>query len=463
VAGRVSRLDDFGPEIIAELRSGKTVASDDIARDPRTAPHADAYASVGVRSFLTVPLVKSGRLNTVLILHQQEPSRWSELDLQRTQDTAERTWSSIDAARAQAALRAERDRTRYVLDSMVEGFAMLDPDCTLLQINAEGLRIARLTLAQAIGRKASDLWPEAAWSALGNLYREVKSTGQAGSLEYERKLPDGRVSWLEVRVYPALGGGVAIFYRDINKRKQAEQRLKEADRRKDEFVATLAHELRNPIAPIAAAAEILSLPGLKAADVKHAGEVISRQVGHMSGLVNDLLDISRITSGVVDLHPSQLDINDIVPEATEQAAPLIKSHAHRLEVHLADEPARVWGDRHRLVQVLANLLNNAAKYTPRGGNIVVQVNAETDYVALVVRDNGIGMPADLVKTAFELFAQAERTPDRTEGGLGIGLALVKGIVELHGGTVTAHSAGLGQGSEFRVLLPRLVMRTTRAG
>jgi signal transduction histidine kinase len=458
VAGRVSRLDDFGPEIIAALRSGSAVAVDDVANDTRTAPHADAYASVGVRSFLAVPLVKSGRLDIVLILHLQDPFHWKEIDLQRARDTAERTWSAVEAAQAQAALRAERDRNRYVLDSMGEGFALVGPDCTLLQINAEGLRLGRLSRSQTIGRKAGEIWPSAAATALGDLYRQVKATGQAGSLEYKRSLPDARPSWIEVRAYPALGGGMAIFYRDIDQRKKAEEKLKLADRRKDEFVAKLAHELRNPIAPIAAAAGVLSLPGLRPEDVQRAGDIISRQVGYMTGLVNELLDIARITSGVVDLHPSDLDINEIVPEAVEQAEPLIKSHAHQLEIQLASESPRVWGDRQRLVQVLANLLNNSAKYTPTGGNIVLQVRAEEDYVVISVRDNGIGMPPELVETAFELFAQAQRTPDRTEGGLGIGLALVKGIVELHGGTVTAQSEGPGTGSEFRALLPRLPRR-----
>jgi signal transduction histidine kinase len=335
---------------------------------------------------------------------------------------------------------------------------VLGPDCTLLQMNAEGLRIGRLSRAQTIGRKASEVWPKAAATALGELYRQVKKTGQAGSLEYKLTLPDGRPSWIEVRAYPALGGGMAIFYRDIEQRKKAEEKLKVADRRKDEFVAKLAHELRNPIAPIASAAGVLSLPGLRPADVQRAGEIISRQVGHMTGLVNELLDIARITSGVVDLHPSDLDINEIVPEAVEQAEPLIKSHAHHLEVQLAAGSPRVWGDHQRLVQVLANLLNNAAKYTPTGGNIVLKVSAEEDYVLICVGDNGIGMPPEVVETAFELFAQAQRTPDRSEGGLGIGLALVKGIVELHGGTVTAHSDGPGRGSEFRVLLPQLAKR-----
>ena len=458
VAGRVSRVDDFGPEIIAALRLGTAVAVDDIAQDARTAPHAGAYASVGVRSFITVPLVKSGRLDIVLILHRQDPFHWTESDLQRARDTAERTWSAVEAAQAQAALRAERDRNRYILDSMGEGFAVLGPDCTLLQMNAEGLRIGRLSRAQTIGRKASEIWPKAAATALGGLYRQVKTTGQAGSLEYKLTLPDGRPSWIEVRAYPALGGGMAIFYRDIEQRKKAEEKLKVADRRKDEFVAKLAHELRNPIAPIASAAGVLSLPGLRPADVQRAGEIISRQVGHMTGLVNELLDIARITSGVVDLHPSDLDINEIVPEAVEQAEPLIKSHAHHLEVQLAAGSPRVWGDHQRLVQVVANLLNNAAKYTPTGGKIVLKVSAEEDYVVICVGDNGIGMPPELVETAFELFAQAQRTPDRSEGGLGIGLALVKGIVELHGGTVTAHSDGPGRGSEFRVLLPQLAKR-----
>lgn len=455
VAGRVSSLDDFGPEIIAALRAGQTVAVDDIAEDPRTAPYGDAYARVGVRSFLTVPLVKSGRLSIVLILHQDGPTRWSELDLQRATDMAERTWSAVEAARAQVALRAERDRSQYVLDSMKEGFAILDPEGRLVQMNAEGMRIGRTTPEQALGRTPCDIWPKASESALAALYQQVKGTGQPATLEYRRRSPGEGPAWIEVRAYPALGGGMAVFYRDIDQRKQAEEKLKEADRRKDEFVATLAHELRNPIAPIAAAAEMLSLPGIGAAEVKHTGEIISRQVGHMTDLVNDLLDISRVTSGLVELHQRQLDVNDIVLEAIEQADPLVRSHAHHLAMNLAAEPAPVWGDHLRLVQVVANLLSNAAKYTPRGGDIVVGVDVDEDNVSIDVRDNGIGMPAEVVGSVFELFAQVNRTSDRAQGGLGIGLALVKGLVQLHGGSVSAHSAGIGLGSDFRVVLPRL--------
>jgi PAS domain S-box-containing protein len=456
VAGQVSRPDDFGPEIIAALRAGTTVAVEDIAQDSRTAPHAAAYTSVGVRSFVTVPLVKSDRLTTVLIVHQDAPTRWSELDLQRAGDMAERTWSAVEAARAQAALRAERDLSQYVLDSMQEGFAVLDSEGRLVRLNAEGMRIGRITRQQAIGRQACDIWPNASRTALAALYRHVKGTGQAATLEYRRTSPGDGPAWIEVRAYPALGGGVAVFCRDIDERKRAEDKLKEADRRKDEFVATLAHELRNPIAPIAAAADMLCLAGIGAAEVKRAGEVISRQVGHMTDLVNDLLDISRITSGLVELHQTQLDVNDIVAEAIEQVEPLVKSHAHHLALNLASEPALVWGDHLRLVQVVANLLSNAAKYTPRGGDILVEVDVDEEDVSVTVRDNGIGMPADLVESVFELFAQVKRTSDRREGGLGIGLALVKGLVERHGGRVSAHSAGIGSGSVFRIALPRLL-------
>lgn len=456
VAGKVRRLDEFGAEIIAALRAGTVVTVDDVTKDQRTAPYAEAYARGRIRAFLALPLVKSGRLSIVLMVQQEEPCRWRAVDLQRAQDMAERTWSYVETARAQAALRAERDQSQYVFDSMTEGFAMLDADCRLLQMNAEGLRIGRLSASDVIGRKVWEIWPKLVGSGLGDLYHRVRETGKGGSVEYRRTHGGDEVSWLEVRAYPALNGGLAVFYRDINERKQAEEKLKEADRRKDEFLAMLAHELRNPLAPIAAAAELLSIEGLNLEDVKHTSEVISRQVSHMTSLVNDLLDMSRVTSGLVTLVRAPMDIKSLMAEAIEQVEPLIRARDHHLAVLPAPAPvpALVLGDHKRLVQVLANLLNNAAKYTPPGGNIVLQVEALEGYVGLSVRDNGIGMSPELVESAFELFAQAQRTSDRANGGLGIGLALVRGIVELHGGTVTASSKGVGLGSEFRVLLPR---------
>jgi predicted ATPase/signal transduction histidine kinase len=244
--------------------------------------------------------------------------------------------------------------------------------------------------------------------------------------------------------------------RENSERKRAEDALREADRRKDEFLAMLAHELRNPLAPISAAAHLLRVVSNDDARVQHASETIARQVDHMTGLINDLLDVSRVTSGRVELDTQPVDIEQIVMESVEQVRPLIEARRHRLTLHTLSEAAFVVGDRKRLVQVMANLLNNAAKYTPEGGQIALRMQAEDDRVRLIVADDGIGMAAEMVLQAFELFAQAERTSDRTQGGLGLGLALVKSLVELHKGGVSVHSNGIGAGSEFTVTLPRLI-------
>jgi PAS domain S-box-containing protein len=228
--------------------------------------------------------------------------------------------------------------------------------------------------------------------------------------------------------------------------------LKEQDRRKDEFLAMLAHELRNPLAPIASAAELLKIGTASEERVRRSSEVISRQVKHMTSLVDDLLDISRVTRGLIQLERVPVDVGAILRSAVEQSRPLIEAREHALVITEDPAGARVLGDPNRLVQVLVNLLNNAAKYTPRGGRILLSLEREADKVQLRVQDNGIGIGRELLPQVFDLFTQAERTPDRSQGGLGIGLALVKNVVTLHGGTVTAHSEGAGLGSVFTVTL-----------
>jgi PAS domain S-box-containing protein len=228
--------------------------------------------------------------------------------------------------------------------------------------------------------------------------------------------------------------------------------LKEQDRRKDEFLAMLAHELRNPLAPIASAAELLKIGTASEERVRRSSEVISRQVKHMTSLVDDLLDISRVTRGLIQLERVPVDVGAILRSAVEQSRPLIEAREHALVITQDPAGAQVLGDPNRLVQVLANLLNNAAKYTPRGGRILLALERAGEQVHLRVQDNGIGIGRDLLPQVFDLFTQAERTPDRSQGGLGIGLALVKNVVTLHGGTVTAHSEGAGMGSVFTVTL-----------
>ena len=240
---------------------------------------------------------------------------------------------------------------------------------------------------------------------------------------------------------------------DLDAREEYEEKLREADRRKDDFLAMLAHELRNPLAPISAAADLLKLGKLDAVRVRQTSELIGRQVKHMTSLVDDLLDVSRVTRGLVDLRKAPVDVRDIVRDAVEQVNPLLVSRRHHLTMQLPPGIAVVIGDQKRLVQVMGNLLTNAAKYTPEGGNIFFKVEVVPGQVALTVEDDGIGMAPDLVGRAFDLFAQAERTSDRSSGGLGLGLALVKSLVELHGGNVCCTSKGLGKGSRFIVCLP----------
>jgi signal transduction histidine kinase len=237
-------------------------------------------------------------------------------------------------------------------------------------------------------------------------------------------------------------------------RSLAERELRAADQRKDEFLAMLAHELRNPLAPISTGAHLLKLLHSDNAQITQTCAIIARQVEHMTSLVDDLLDVSRVTRGLVSLSTEPLDLKKVIDDAAEQIRPLVNARRHRVVLDLPPEPATVKGDHKRLVQVVANLLGNATKYTPEGGHIELRLaRAREDYV-ITVSDDGIGMEPALVDRVFDLFTQAKRTPDRSQGGLGLGLALAKSLVELHGGSVSAHSAGVGQGSTFTVRLPR---------
>ncbi|MDP9108454.1 MAG: ATP-binding protein [Pseudomonadota bacterium] len=228
--------------------------------------------------------------------------------------------------------------------------------------------------------------------------------------------------------------------------------LVEADRRKDDFLAMLAHELRNPLAPVRAAADLLQLP-LSAEALKKTSAVISRQVDHMAGLVDDLLDVSRVTRGRVEIDNARVDLKQAVASAVEQVRPRMEAKLHRFTLEMGAGTFFVDGDQKRLIQIITNLLDNAAKYTPDQGNVELAVVKNGHEIEITVTDNGVGMDAQLVTSAFELFVQGERGADRSQGGLGLGLALVRSLVELHNGSVTGHSAGAGTGSTFVVRLP----------
>jgi signal transduction histidine kinase/ActR/RegA family two-component response regulator len=246
---------------------------------------------------------------------------------------------------------------------------------------------------------------------------------------------------------------------EVATRQAAEAALREADMRKDEFIATLAHELRNPLAPIRQAVRILELPASDTQQRQWAGEVIARQTQRMALLLDDLLDVSRVTSGRLNLKKEIVPLEYLVATAIETARPLIEKKQHRLSVQLPAESLDLYADPLRLSQALSNLLTNAAKYTDSGGDIAVLVSLNPTELCMSVRDTGIGLSAHALKQVFEMFSQVESAIDRSEGGLGIGLALVKGLTVLHDGTVEAMSEGLGCGSTFTIRLPSAIVRS----
>ena len=326
---------------------------------------------------------------------------------------------------------------------------------------------------QVIGRRAREALPEIVGQGFFELLDRVYTTGEpfvghALPVRLQRE-PDGPLEeryidfvYQPIRDAGGAVSGIFVEGSDVTARKLVEDELRAANRQKDQFLAMLAHELRNPLAPIMTAAQLLKLGRLDAGSVANASEIIVRQAEHMKDLVNDLLDVSRVTRGLVTLEKEELDLNVIVSAAVEQVRPLIDARRHALTLQLSGQPAHVTGDRTRLVQVISNILNNAAKYTAPGGRIVLAVTVEHGCATVAVRDNGVGVAPEVLPYIFDLFIQAERTPDRSQGGLGIGLALVKSLVALHGGSVHARSEGLGQGSEFSICLPAVARAPAEA-
>jgi PAS domain S-box-containing protein len=301
------------------------------------------------------------------------------------------------------------------------------------------------------------------------LWQRALDTGEPYEIEYRlRHAPTGEYRWCLSRAVPVFDAdGRMIRWlgtsTDVHEQRLSADELRRTSEKKDEFLAMLAHELRNPLAPIKAAADLLKLAAPDTRRLGQATDIIDRQVRHMTELVDDLLDVSRVTRGLVEIEKRPVDIRSVVSGAVEQVRPLIDARAHALHVHAGDAPARVCGDHTRLVQVLVNLMTNAAKYTPHGGTIDVRLQVEEDMVRLAVADNGSGIDASLLPQVFDIFTQGVRTPDRSQGGLGIGLALVKSLVALHGGEVAARSEGPGKGSVFEVALPRLIEAGQGAG
>jgi PAS domain S-box-containing protein len=342
--------------------------------------------------------------------------------------------------------------TADYLEGLLEGFVAYDGDWRMTYMNSAAERILGRRREDVLGKTWHQAFPHAVGNPVDHMYLRVMANRAPETMEYH--YPHyGR--WFEISASPLSGGGVGVYFRDISDRVRAEAALREADRRKDEFLATLAHELRNPLAPILNGLHLLRIAEPGGESWQQARAMMERQVRHLVRLVDDLLEMSRVARGRIELRKQAIALAEVLHSAVEASQPLIAAAGHRLELELPEEPIAVLADPVRLAQVLANLLNNAAKYTVDGGRIDVSVQREDRRAAIRVRDNGIGIAPEMLPRVFDMFAQVSGSLKRAQGGLGIGLALARTLVEMHGGTLEARSEGEGKGAEFIVRLPAL--------
>jgi PAS domain S-box-containing protein len=374
-------------------------------------------------------------------------------------------------ARTGARLRRSQEQYRSVVEDQTELICRFLADGTYTFVNGAYCRYFQCTPEQLLGEKFWKFIPEHQKPASRACLASITPEHPVASIEHEVKGLDGEMRWQQwtdrgffdergrIIEYQAVG-------RDITERKQADEEhrqlvaqrkvaeaLKDVDRRKDEFLAMLAHELRNPLAPIVLAAEIIRMREPADQTVNWARDVIARQAGQLTRLVDDLLDVSRITLGKITLNRVPLDLRPVIAQAVEATQALFAAQGHELSIDLPPRPLPVQGDGARLAQIISNLLNNAAKFTGRGGRITLAVRLAGSKIAVHVADNGMGIPARMLERVFDLFTQLGGPGDRPQDGLGIGLALVRRLVEMHGGDIEARSEGPGRGSEFVVRLP----------
>jgi PAS domain S-box-containing protein len=352
-----------------------------------------------------------------------------------------------------------------IVESSEDAIISKSLDGTIRSWNSGAERLYGYTRDEAVGQPITLIIPPDRLAEESVILKRLYRGERIDTLETVRLSKDDRRLDVSLTISPIRdsGGrvvGASKIARDNTERKQVEEALREADRCKDEFLALLAHELRNPLAPLRNGLEVMRLAAGDSSAVAQAREMMVRQVGHMVRLIDDLLDISRINRSKMELRRSRVLLADVINSAVETARPLIDAAGHKLLISLPPEPVVLDADLTRLAQVFGNLLSNSSRYTERGGHIWLAAQRRDDVVSVTVRDTGIGIPAESLPRIFDMFSQVDRSIERSSGGLGIGLALVKGLVEMHGGTVTALSAGPKKGTTFTVELPVLASHST---
>lgn len=350
-----------------------------------------------------------------------------------------------------------RERLAAIVESSDDMIVSKNLDGVITSWNRGAEKLLGYSADEMIGKHVSSIMPPERAEDYEKILSKIRRGESVDHYETRRLRKDGSIVDVSLTISPIRNAegqiiGASKIGRDVTQQKALEEQRREADRRKDEFLAMLAHELRNPLASINNAVQLFSRQASDD-DLKQAREIVQRQVKHLARLIDDLLDVSRITRGKIVLRKELVDISPIVANAVESVRPFMEQRRHELVVSLCAGTLRVEADPLRVEQMIVNLLTNAAKYTDAGGTIRLAVTREGDMASISVKDNGIGLPAELLPRVFDLFVQGDRSLARTEGGLGIGLTLVKKLAEMHDGSVEAASAGPGAGSEFTIRLP----------
>ncbi|MEJ8835902.1 hybrid sensor histidine kinase/response regulator [Ramlibacter sp. AN1133] len=457
---RMPGMDGFevAREIRARARSRFTPILFVTAGDDPDEAMLSAYA-LGAVDFLAKPLraeVLKAKVSVFVELYRSK----EELRLRERRDFEQR-------------LEAKEERYRALFESIDEGFCVVrlvrDAQRKVVDYRFEEANEAftmHTGIKDAVGKTIREIAPghDGQWF---QIYERVARTGEATRFVEEAK---AMKRWFDVYATRLGGPGsdlVAVLFSDITQRLLAEQDLRrlndelaQANRRKTEFLATLAHELRNPLAPLSNGLHLMRMGASKPELLEKTRQMMERQIQHMVHLVDDLLDVARISTGKVELRRQRIDLKEVVATAVETSASLIESGHHKLHVELPSRPLPMDADPTRIAQVVSNLLNNAAKYTPEAGRITLNVRVEGNEAVLSVTDTGVGIDADAIPKVFEMFAQVPSSAAKPQGGLGIGLSLVQSLVALHGGSVSATSPGAGRGSTFTVRLPLAAAEST---